>query len=400
MKKNLACFLAAVMTITAMPVNAFAWGNGNGEQAKVRLANNPPIVANNNDQQVEIGARGDIRRFGDLDLSTNVRYTEDDLFQLTNRYPANDLLVIFPADVPEASPMQFVVELDNANWNFGDNGQFIDQSRGSYDHGSRTYTRFVDPLMLFSIDEGSGELLFNEGPISSIAEVLQYLAVEGYAEFLLPNGNVAGASSLISGGDNEELRNAVATYIYDGIGGSAVDFTQGATVMAALRNLDIAGAPNFRLSKPLYTLEISRGNRSRATVTIADGFDFGDFVANDRNEAIPRQAQLPQYADPSYDMPVAPEAPSTGDVAAPEVVETFGKKKAEEQAPEGETAPSETDDAVQPARTTEAVLVDAMDELDYAAIQADVVPATTQGDYEASVKKTARSRSLSRICYI
>lgn len=376
MKKNLACFLAAVMTITAMPVNALAWGNGNGQQATVRLANNPPLVVSGNNRQVEIGA-----------LRDGVRMTEDDLFEHDEWVPANDLLVIFPENEVVASPMQFVLELENATWR--NNNDSVDLSRGRWD--GRTYTRFVDPLMFFTEVRREGEpgTLNFVNPATGLAtgswdEILQILTglnangtlIEDATRYILFDGvsyaaNATPAQVAARADAIAAFRNA----INNAVSGAPLNENNVQYLYNALRNLDL-GALGVSLNVPLYTLEVSAGNASRATVTIADGFDFSDFVNNDRQEAIPRSAEV---VKPSVDLPsvLAPSTPDTGDVEVPaepapaEVVETFGKKKTEEQAPEGETAPEATPeetDEVKPARTTEAVLVDAMDEVDYQAI--------------------------------
>jgi len=372
MKKNLACFLAAVMTITAMPVNAFAWGNGNGTQATVRLANNPPIVANGNGQQVEIGAVA----------NTGARLSEDDLFAHKDWFPANDLLVIFGEDEQNiASPMQFVIELENANFRFRSGSEnYYDTARGSFD--GNTYTRYVDPLMLFYIDEATQTLSFSGTASGSWTDIILELAgVDATGAF------IPGAPRYITVNASTDAARLAALLDFraelEAIPGIS-NPGNGVAGMAALRNFDFATA-GISFGVPLYTLEISRGNASRAVVTIAEGFDFNDFVANDRQEAIPRSVEVPDYTAPTVQNPVVdpvePSAPQQPVAEAPEVVETFGKKKQEEQAPEGET---EQENQVQPARTTEAVLVDAMDETDYAAISA------TQADdaeYKASIQK-------------
>jgi len=253
MKKKLAYFLAAVMTITAMPMNVLAAPtpstNSTGRGAHVRLTR-PVILTGHTTRFAEAGSAKvtDTERHGEW-------------------VEANELAVVFGEETEvHGRRLQFTVELENANWDFADDR--IDQDLGEWHSATRTYSRYRE------------------------------VTVEGTEE----------------------------------------------------------GTENVT-KEIVYTLQVSEGNNRLATVTVEnvelmrEGSESGTILF--------QAPELPKAEAP------ATATPQPGEVADAEAVETFGKKKQKEQAPEGETAPAEQAPAEAPKeKTAEAVLVDAMDPMD------------------------------------
>lgn len=149
MKKTMACFLAAIMTIMALPINIFAQplpgdltrnlSVGTGRVATSRLSRSP-IVAPERTAFVE--ARPSL---------TDVSGTVTNSNLIDNWLEGSNLNIIWEETVANTGiPVEFVLELDNAQWFFrdassGDTGNFnsptYNPANGSWNATTNTYTR-------------------------------------------------------------------------------------------------------------------------------------------------------------------------------------------------------------------------------------------------------------------
>ena len=366
MKRKMACFLAAVMTVTALPTNVLAAtpariATSTGRTAAVRLTQ-PTITTNHTTTFVESG-------------SPLPSVTGD--YRGQNWAQANELAVVFDeAVVGSGRRVQFTVELDNAEWFFQNNnsrdnsdiggsnnipgltqdsegrptgnfrGATYDVNRGTWrgdgGNGSGTYTRYADPTTLFN-----------------------------RADFVEPN-NYAGTWAPLTGADlSARLGNRVQSLSTVPTALTATQWNDLATALNAHVGTNPANIATFdwtahvRLdvaTNVLYEMQVSRGNPRLATVTLGENVVLESSDIPDR-ATLHRSLPMPQDDNPT-DIETAPDVPG---IEAPmaeldlDAIETFGKKKQREQAPEGETAPAEQAPA---DKTAEAVLVDAMDPMD------------------------------------
>lgn len=149
MKKIMACFLAAVMTIAALPINIFAeplispepfnLSVGTGRVALARLSRSP-IVAPERSAFVE--ARTSLTERSGAITSSNL---------VDNWIESSNLNIIFEENITGiTTPLQFIVELDNAQWFFregssADTGSMttptFNPDLGTWDTTTNTYTR-------------------------------------------------------------------------------------------------------------------------------------------------------------------------------------------------------------------------------------------------------------------
>jgi|GEM_PF-2481045 len=139
MKRKLAFLLAGAISVSAMPMNAFAEPLVTGTPAVTRLSRSV-ILAPGRTAFLEPGANASPNVSGEVSNSDYISHWVE----------GGNFNIVFQEDHPIDTPVQFTVDLDNAEWFFrgsgsGDTGTLgsatFNSANGSWDPSTRIYTR-------------------------------------------------------------------------------------------------------------------------------------------------------------------------------------------------------------------------------------------------------------------